>query len=611
MAGDEVSAIQNMSYCYPAVGAFINGNDNFTSFTVWSPECKTMEVEVGAKRVPLEKDERGYWRASVGSAGPATNYRYRINGRQPRPDPASRSQPHGVHGPSAVLETNFEWSDDNWRGMALADMVIYELHVGTFTSEGTFEGVASRLDHFSDMGINAMELMPVAQFPGDRNWGYDGVFPFAVQNSYGGAAGLKRLVNLAHQSGIAVILDVVYNHLGPEGNYLEEFGPYFTGRYSTFWGRAINFDDAYCDAVRHFYWQNAQMWLEEFHVDGLRLDAVHAIWDSSARHFIEGLAERVKEIQARTGKHKVLIAEFDLNNPRYISSFERGGYGLDGQWTDEFHHALHGLVTGERQGYYEDFGGVRHLRKSLRDSYVYTGEYSRHRKRSFGASPSENPYSQFVVFSQNHDQVGNRPFGDRLAASLSFEALKLVAATCVLSPHIPMLFMGEEYGELNPFQYFTSHSDPELVKNIREGRRSEFSYFDWTEDVPDPQASTTFEQSRLSWSAAQDPRAATLLSYYKSLINLRKSRAALRAPERRTLTLYGDDDDKLICYDRVADNERLFIALNFSDQNRSIASPSNARLRKLFDSSSVEWNGPGDFEELVIRPQAAVVFELQ
>jgi maltooligosyltrehalose trehalohydrolase len=415
-----------MQYTYHRVGAIpLNhtpGNHQY-SFTVWAPEQKNVEILLhnnNKSSIPLQQDERGFWKAVLGDVAEGTLYTYRLGGGKEFPDPASRWQPQGVHGPSAVVPGYFEWADHEWKGMPLREMIIYELHVGTFTSAQTFDGVITKLPYLKELGINTIELMPVAQFPGSRNWGYDGVFPFAVQHSYGGATGLKRLVNEAHRSGIAVILDVVYNHLGPEGNYFGEFGPYFSDKYKTFWGSAINFDNAYCDAVRQFFIQNACMWLDEFHIDGLRMDAVHAIWDFSARHFIEELVEQVRRLERQSGRRKILIAELDLNNPRYINPPERGGYGMDGQWIDEFHHALHALITGETDGYYEDFGKVEHLKKAFTDSYVYTGEYSAHRKKNFGVSARKNRYSQFVVFAQNHDQVGNRLLGDRLTHHLSF-----------------------------------------------------------------------------------------------------------------------------------------------------------------------------------------------
>ena len=575
-----------MSYEYPAVGAFYKGRNCL--FTVWAPHCESVELVVGETAYEMTKVCHEYWTVSIENILSGTSYRFRLDNHKELPDPASRHQANGVHGSSSVVDTQFPWTDESWKDIPLAEMVIYELHVGTFSPEGNFEGVIRRLDYLKEMGITTIELMPVAQFPGNRNWGYDGVYPFAVHHDYGGPIGLKRLVNEAHRHGIAIILDVVYNHQGPEGNYFAEYGPYFTDKYKTWWGKAINFDDAWCDGVRHFYWQNALMWLDEFHVDGLRLDAVHAIWDCSAMHFVQELACRVRSLETKTGRKKVLLAEFDLNNPRYITPAEKGGYGLDGQWIDEFHHALHSLVTGEVDGYYEDFGEVTHLVKSLGHSYVYTGQYSRHRKKLFGVDPIENSYGQFVVFSQNHDQIGNRLQGDRLTAKLSFEALKLVAATVLLAPQVPLLFMGEEYGEKNPFQYFISHTDEQLVKMVQEGRKKEFSYFNWQGDVPDPQDENTFEQCKLSWAYSK-AEGAVLLSYYKHLISFRKQRVAMRGRERTHVRVIEVAGKKIIGLDRSFGSDHILIVFNFEKTPTRFSSPLLASSTKIFDSSERPW----------------------
>lgn len=586
-------------------------------FTVWAPFRKKVELLLNDQpsAVPMTKDSLGYWTAKVNDVSFGAQYLYRLDGKNKLPDPASRAQPEGVHGPSAVVETDYPWTDDQWKGLPMNEMVMYELHVGTFTSSHDFEGVIRKLPYLKDLGVNTIELLPVSQFPGARNWGYDGVYPFATQHSYGGPNALKKLVNAAHQSGIAVVLDVVYNHQGPEGNYLGEYGPYFTEKYKTGWGQAINFDDAWCDGVRNFYWRNALMWLEEFHIDGLRLDAVHAIWDFSARHFIEVLSAKTRELEQQTGRRKVLIAEFDLNNPRYVLPLDQGGFGLDGQWVDEFHHALHTLVTGEVDGYYEDFGDTDHLARSLKDSYVYTGQYSVHRKKHFGREPQGTTYDQFVVFIQNHDQTGNRMLGDRLGTLVSAEAVKLSAAAYLLSPHVPMLFMGEEYGEKNPFQYFISHTDEELVKLVREGRKKEFSYFKWEGEVPDPQSEKTFEKCVLSWSVDEDPDAKNLFGFYRHLIGLRK-RPALQSTTRDTLRVLSSES-KIICVARKAANDYVLIVLNFNTQPVTFKIPVDFPLKKFFDSASPKWNGPGANDNLTVQPgspvdlspQSALIFE--
>jgi maltooligosyltrehalose trehalohydrolase len=604
-----------MNNNYPEVGALPAAEDKCV-FTVWAPQCKKVELVIGHDIHSLTRSEFGYWTIRIENVQVGIRYMFQLDGEKKLPDPASRWQPAGVHEASAVADTNFGWTDDSWAGIPLGEMIIYELHVGTFSPEGTFAGVIKKLDYLKELGINTIELMPVAQFPGDRNWGYDGVYPFAVHHDYGGPIGLMELVNEAHSREIAVLLDVVYNHQGPEGNYLTDYGPYFTDKYKTGWGKAINFDDAWCDGVRHFYWQNALMWLTTFRIDGLRLDAVHAIWDFGARHFVEVLASKTEQIQKASGRKKVLIAEFDLNNPRYITAPSKGGYGLSGQWVDEFHHALHSLVTGETNGYYEDFGDVEHLLRSLRDSYVYTGQYSKHRKKHFGVLPESNPYSQFVVFAQNHDQIGNRKLGDRLTAKLSFEALKLVAATLLLSPHVPMLFMGEEYGEKNPFQYFISHTDEELVKMVQEGRKKEFSYFTWEGDIPDPQAEETFRHCKLSWTHLAGEHA-VLLSFYTFLISFRKQRIAMKGFERKHVRVFQIPDRKIIGMERTFESDYILIFFNFEKNVAQFSYQDVIGLKMFFDSSAAHWKPDRKDvptlsrtdNSVVMGPESVIIFE--
>jgi maltooligosyltrehalose trehalohydrolase len=607
-----------MTNISPAVGAIYHGNNRCT-FSVWAPLKKSVELVLpgfSEKKISLTCDDRGYWSKTMDNIEPLTRYFFRIEEKQ-LPDPASRFQPEGVHGASAVVDPGFSWTDRQWKGLDLKDMVIYELHVGTFTSQGDFDGVIGKLRYLKDLGINAIELMPLSQFPGSRNWGYDGVYPFAAQNSYGGPSGLKKLVNEAHRNDIAVILDVVYNHQGPEGNYLMEFAPYFSDRYKTFWGSAVNFDDAYCDGVRNFYWQNAVMWLDEFHIDGLRLDAVHAIWDFSAVHFIEELVKKVRDLENRSGLRKVLIAEFDLNNPRYINDPSKGGYGMDGQWIDEFHHAFHSLITREKDGYYEDFGEPSHMAKAFRESYVYTGEFSTHRKKLFGRS-NDNDYDQLVVFAQNHDQVGNRMTGDRLTTQLSFEALKLSAATVLLAPQVPMLFMGEEYGETNPFQYFISHTDEKLVEMVRAGRKKEFSYFNWSGEVPDPQSEKTFEQCILSWDQSEQNRK-KLFELYRFLIAFRRNRLAMKGTTRDHVFVHDPGQHKTIVVERNVGQDRVIIILNFDRQTSPFTVPDRLDgAKKIFDTSALAWRGPGEItpdqltygREILLHPHSALIFEM-
>lgn len=597
--------IKKFSMNHPMVGARLQ--DSTCAFTVWAPFKKKVEVYLPDSDAlhPMTKNAFGYWTANLDGVVANTPYLFKLDADKQLPDPASRAQPEGVHGPSTVVSSEYAWTDYQWTGLPLGEMVMYELHVGAFTASRNFDGVISKLPYLRKLGVNTIELMPVAQFPGDRNWGYDGVYPFAVQSSYGGAAGLKRLVDAAHGEGLAVILDVVYNHQGPEGNYLAEYGPYFTDKYKTGWGQAINYDDAWCDGVRNFYWQNAVMWLDEFHLDGLRLDAVHAIWDFSARNFIEELAGRVRKLERESGRKKVLIAEFDLNNPRYIQRREQGGYDLDGQWIDEYHHALHSLITGEVDGYYEDFGHIDHLARSLQDSYVYTGQYSAHRKKLFGRKAEGTTHDQFVVFVQNHDQIGNRMLGDRLSRLVSVEGLKLAAASYLLSPYVPMLFMGEEYGEQNPFQYFISHTDKKLVELVRNGRKEEFSYFKWEGEVPDPQSEDTFRQCMLSWTVDDGGDAQRLFSYYQHLIQFRKSRPAMRSVKRNTLKVMTASDN-IICFNRTSAEDSVTIVLNFNKQQLTFVFPSPQNHKKIFDSASREWGGPAAFSHDVVTPGESV-----
>lgn len=600
----------------PAVGSRLY--DNNCTFTVWAPLSKKVEViiEETGKAWKMDRIGHGYWTAAIPNLTAGTRYMFRLDGNKALPDPASRAQDGGVHGASLVMGDSFPWTDGKWKGLPLGDMIIYELHVGTFSTSRNFQGVVAKLSYLQDLGVNAIEIMPVAQFPGDRNWGYDGVYPYAVQDSYGGAIGLKQLVDAAHNAGIAVILDVVYNHQGPEGNYLAEYGPYFTDKYKTGWGQAINFDDAWCDGVRNYYLQNALMWLDEFHIDGLRLDAVHAIWDFSACHFMEVLSAKVEQLEQASGREKVLIAEFDLNNPRYMLSRQRGGYGLDGQWIDEFHHALHALLTGETDGYYEDFGDITHLAKAISDSYVYTGQYSTHRKKHFGREPEGTTYDQFVIFAQNHDQTGNRMLGDRLSLLTSREGLKLAAATYLLAPGVPMLFMGEEYGETRPFQYFISHTDEELVDLVRKGRKAEFAYFKWHGEIPDPQSEKTFEDCTLSWKVDTDADAGNLFEFYKWLIDFRKRRPAMQAKTRNAVAIVSAEN-RVLCFELNHNDDRVLVLLNFNRHPVAYTMPLHAQWKVIFDSAAVVWGGPRQTppeaiqpgQSLDLYPQSAIVLE--
>ncbi len=496
------------------------------TFEVWAPGAGRVELEIGGRRLAMRVGERSWYRSDA-SAPAGTDYWFVLDGER-LPDPRSPWQPAGVHGPSRTVDHSaFKWSDAGWVRPPLADMVIYELHVGTFSEAGTFDGVAGRLDHLVGLGINAVELMPVAEFAGDRGWGYDGVDLYAPHDAYGGPEGLKRLVDACHARGLAVILDVVYNHLGPEGNYLARFGPYFSSRHRTPWGAAINFDGPDSDEVRDFFTGNALMWLRDYHIDGLRLDAVHAIVDTSATHILEELRQKVAD--AHPSDPRPLIAESDLNDPRLVTPPELGGYGLDAQWSDDFHHALHAALTAERTGYYRDFGSLEQLARALRNAYVFTGQHSEYRRRRHGRQHRLDG-DRFVVYSQNHDQVGNRARGERLAALTSTPRLKMACALVLCSPFVPMLFMGEEWAASTPFLFFSSHTDPQIARATSEGRISEFEAFGWDESrVPDPQEPGTFERSRLRWDEIGEPAHAEMLEWYRRLIRLRRNAPELRA----------------------------------------------------------------------------------
>ncbi|MBF9254430.1 malto-oligosyltrehalose trehalohydrolase [Pontibacter sp. 172403-2] len=570
-----------------------------TVFTVWAPQAEQVQVALHGsanQKIPLQREAFGYWTALAEEAKPGTRYTFILNDDLERPDPASRFQPEGVHQASEVTDQhNFNWTDRNWTGLPLEQLIIYELHVGTFTEAGTFEAAISQLPELKDLGITAIEIMPVAQFAGSRNWGYDGVYPFAAQNSYGGPEGLKKLVDACHAHDISVVLDVVYNHLGPEGNYLNDFGPYFTGKYNTPWGKALNYDDAQSDHVRNYFLQNALMWLRDYHIDALRLDAVHAIYDTGAKHFLQELAEHVQELEQQTSRSYLLIAESDMSDVRLLNPVEKGGYGLDAQWFDDYHHAIHTLITGEKEGYYEDFGKPEQLQKALEHTFVYNGLYSEHRQKTVGTDATFNPAQQFVVCSQNHDQVGNRMLGERLAQLVSFEMLKAVAGLILLSPYVPMLFMGEEYGEEHPFLYFVSHTDKDLVEAVRKGRKEEFKAFSWEGEVPDPQSEETFKKSKLQRSYRQNEQQNRLREFYKALIHLRKTAPALAKPDKQKMHVQLDADNLVLHLIHFSSKPYLYCLFNLSDaeQQATLAPQEGKEWELLLTSADKVWGGPG------------------
>jgi maltooligosyltrehalose trehalohydrolase len=579
-------------------------------------------VVIDEERVfALDKDEQGYWIGSFPDVQAGDRYMFRLNGELDRPDPASRSQPDGVHGSSEIVDHSaFQWSDQGWKGMAMRDMIIYELHVGTYSPEGTFQAVIGRLPELLDLGITAIELMPVAQFPGDRNWGYDGVYPFAPQISYGGVEGLKKLVDACHRNSIAVVLDVVYNHFGPEGNYTNDFAPYFTEKYMTPWGAALNFDDAHSDHVRNFFIQNAMMWLRDYHIDALRLDAVHAILDTSAKHFLQELHENKEALQQETGRQYTLIAESDLSDRRLIDPVEKGGYGLEGQWMDDLHHAIHTLLTGESDGYYHDFGKPGHLIKALKHSFVFNGTYSEYRQRTVGSDATDCPASQFVVCIQNHDQVGNRMLGERLSQLIPWDMLKVAAGLYILSPYVPLLFMGEEYGETNPFLYFVSHGDKELMEAVRKGRREEFKSFAWKGEAPDPRSEETFLRSKLQRGYLDKPKKNGLREFYKRLIALKKTAPALVAGDKEHLAAFFVNSDKVLHMIHTASRPHLYALFNISDEQQELMldKKHSGSWELVLDSSDPHWNGSdaahvhttiGSNEKIILAAASMIVLE--
>ena len=580
-------------------------------FVVWAPLAERVEVRIFDDRnapsvtrtvamgshnrgglIGLQRMDRVYHEGIVEGIRPGTRYVYCLDGKKDRADPASRFQPEGVHGASEVMDPRgFQWEDASWRGLELEDYIIYEVHVGTYSSEGTFDAIIPYLGELKELGVTSLELMPVAQFPGGRNWGYDGVYPFAVQNSYGGPEGLRRLVDASHDHGLAVVLDVVYNHLGPEGNYLADFGPYFTDQYRSPWGQAINFDGPDSDEVVRYFTENALYWLRDFHIDALRLDAIHGIVDCSAQPFLRLLAQAVHEFAEQSGRKIYLIAESDLNDARYIQPAESGGCGLDAQWSDDFHHAIHTLLTGEQSGYYLDFGEIEHLGKAIEEGFVYSGQYSAHRRRRHGNSSRHIPARQFVVFAQNHDQVGNRLFGERLSALLSFEASKLAAAMVILSPYIPLLFMGEEWEETAPFQYFTSHSDAALIEAVRRGRRKEFAAFGWLGEPPDAQDEATFLRSKLDHTLMHTEPHRTLWEFYQELIKLRRTLPAFARLSKEQMEVRVFEKERTLQIRRWCEGDEALILANFSDESQSVLAGHGGSWAVRLDTADQRWIG--------------------
>ncbi|MHA4739667.1 malto-oligosyltrehalose trehalohydrolase [Dyadobacter sp. MSC1_007] len=567
-------------------------------FTVWAPEKEQMRLHIVApeqKVIEMAKDEWGYFSTRLTGVNAPLQYYFEPEKGKKLPDPASHYQPEGVHGPSQLVDhSRFEWQDATWKNIPQKELIFYEIHVGTFTPEGTFDAIIPRLKDLAETGITALEIMPVSQFSGGRNWGYDGVFPIAVQNSYGGPDGFKRLIDAAHQHGLAVILDVVFNHIGPEGNCFADFGPYFTEKYRTPWGNAMNFDDAWSDGVRAYFSDAIMHWYQHYHLDGLRIDAIHTMFDNGAVSFWELVSEKLKEAQQRFGRPFYLIAESDLNSPRVVQPTAVGGYDLAAQWLDDFHHALYVLLDKNGQERYKDFGQMQQLAKAYTDGFVHSGEYVLFRQRRHGASSAGLSGDTFVVFNQNHDQVGNRVGGERLSVLVDFERQKLAAAAILLSPYLPMLFMGEEYGEDAPFFYFVSHSDPELIRMVSEGRKKEFEAYGWDKEPPEAHDEQTFEKSKIDWNKRLTGKHNVMLRWHKTLIALRKAHPAL-GNFRKNDVRVNLAGNAFVLHRRSEDQaHEMACCFNLSDSPATIYLPeSKPHWKKVLDSQDQEWHPDG------------------
>jgi maltooligosyltrehalose trehalohydrolase len=546
------------------LGATVKGGQ--TEFRVWAPKAERVTLLISRQDgptdgFPMDRDPNGEFHLTA-SASAGDKYCYLVDGPLQLPDPVSRLLPDGVHAATQIVDPNaFRWTDQNWHGLPYRDYILYEIHIGTFTPEGTFDSAIQKLDYLKELGVTAIEIMPVAAFPGKRNWGYDGVSMYAVQESYGGPDGLKRFVDAAHAKGFAVVLDVVYNHLGNEGNYLAKFGPYFTHKHTTPWGDAINFDDRDCRHVREYIIENALYWIREYHIDGLRMDAVHAIKDDSPTHIIAGLRDRVQQFAAEAGREVTLVAESEENSPRYVRRREKGGYGIDGVWSDDFHHAAHALFTGEREGYYQDFGNPRQLVKAINEGFVFQGQTFKFWNKPRGEKPGDMPREAHVICIQNHDQVGNRALGDRLTWLAPQSVRKILAALLLLAPETPLIWMGQEYDEDHPFQFFTDYGDPTLQKAVSEGRRNEFKHFkSFGSEFPDPQDPATFERSRLSWERTSEQQ--EMFDWYRHLIRLRKK----LYPRSEPRTAYAELLSPTSIEVRIpAENPQIIVRADWSD----------------------------------------------
>ena len=603
---------------YEQQGARYDNTKGQTRFTVWAPHLERVEVLLTERNEALlmRKTATGYHIADA-NITEGTRYMYRLHtaeGIKDRPDMASCSQPDGVHSPSAVVDLSYDWTDAGWHPPTLRNSVFYQLHVGTFTPEGTFEAIIPQLERLADFGITTLQLLPIAQFPGERNWGYDGVQLYAPHSAYGGVRGLQKLVDAAHHTGIAVYLDLVYNHLGPEGNYLWDYGPYFAHRYVGPWGDSVNYDGPGSDAVRRFFIDNALYWLEHYHIDGFRLDATHALYDFSAYPFLEHLTAEIHDWGERYNKRITVIAENDRSDRKLLLPRAANGTGLDAQWLDDLHHTLHVALTDETGGYYADYADFGLMLKALREGFSYSGQYSPARERRHGTYSGDIPADRFIVCTQNHDQVGNRMLGERLSALTSFEGQKLAAVLLLTSPYVPLIFMGEEYGETAPFLYFIAHGDEGLVEAVREGRKQEFAAFKWQGEPPDPADPQTFERCKLNHELRKQEGSenAQLYDLYAALLRLRRQQdSAISYPQRVGTLVYGDAESRIICVERRRDGFALRIFMNFHrSETQDLTAPDNHNYgwRKLFDAYDPRWYAgdnkplPEDLPETVTLP---------
>ncbi len=574
-------------------------------FSVWAPDRKKVALRINGTDVPMTgPSPLGIWDLDVEEANHGTDYAFLLDDdEKPYPDPRSEWQPKDVHSSSRVYShTVFPWTDGNFRAIPLPSAIFYEMHLGTFTPAGTLDSAIEKLDYLVDLGITHLEILPIASFDGDFSWGYDGVAPYAPDECYGGPDAVKRFVDACHGKGLAVVLDVVYNHFGPSGNYTGNFGPYITERHHTPWGAAINFEEAGSDRVRRYFIDNALMWLRDFHFDGLRLDATHELIDRSAMHFLEQLSREVEDLSASVGRALFLVAESDLNNPLVVTPREANGYGMDAQWSDDFQHALFALLADETGGYFVDFGSIEQLASALKNVFVYAGNYSEYRQRTHGRVVQNLSYHHFVGFIQNHDQIGNRAKGDRVEHVVGMEKARLAAAIVFTAPFLPMIFMGEEWAASTPWMFFADHADEDLSRAVSEGRKREFSSFGWDETaIPDPVSRETFERSKLKWEELQQPQHHAMHTWYRSLIHLRRKVLALNL---------GDQNRHHVCFD---ENERwittargnIHTLMNFSSEEQRFVLP-HGSLLLLSSGAAPEREG----EQLTVPACTVAIYEV-